>query len=426
MKINLRSRKAGWLAATATTSTVALAIVFATSVLPVSAQRFVDSPVATPTPLPAAAARIQPARLGAPDTVLRHLPNTVQGFRISGEIGATEWPLYLSDSQARSRLKFQVGYLSAVSVMPEASKLTVSINDVAIGTTQVMAANSVRTIEFDVPSDLVKPGFNAVRIAVDQRHRVECSLQSSFELWTQIDPSQTGLIVPASVAAPSDASELAALPPDGRGALPVRAVMSGRIASPDVERLITAVQMIAATGHFEQPFVDIGPPASGQYGVNLVIGRYSEIKDIPGVGRIGLVAGPRVGVVPATDQLRTTIVITGESDEDVNQAITQFGVGATMRGAEAGLRAARAFPGYRINPGETVRLADLGIPSQEFTGHYFHTAFNIILPADFYSADYAKVPLDLAGGYGAGLLSSAQVIVAINGRNSVTAPLPRS
>jgi cellulose synthase operon protein B len=387
-----------------------------------------SAPAGAETPValaPASKGAVKPPP-AEPQGVLRHLPNNIQGFRLSGEIGASEWPFYLSDAQTRSALKFRVGFLSSVSVMPEASRLTVSINDVVIGTTEVSAANAVRTVEFDVPPRLVKPGFNAVRIAVDQRHRVECSLESTFELWTQIDSSQTGLILPAAVAGAIDPEQMAALPPDAEGAMPVRAVMVGKVESADVERAILAVQMIAASGHFEQPIVDVGPMAGGQYGVNLIIGRYGEIGDLPGVSDLGLVAGPRVAILPATENFRTTVVITGQSEDEVNQALLRFGKPNPMRGAEPGVRAARAFPGYRVNPGEKVRLADLGLRSQEFTGHYFHTAFNIIMPADFYSADYARVPLDLAGGYGAGLMSSAQVIVAINGRNAVSAALPRA
>ncbi len=384
------------------------------------------APAEIATPLPAGpAAPAAPAAVGA-QTVLRHLPNNIQGFRLSGEIGASEWPLYLSQAQARSALKFRVGFLSSVSVMPEASRLTVSINDVTIGATEISADNAVRTVEFEAPPGLAKAGFNAIRIAVDQRHRVECSLQSTFELWTQIDPSETGLILPAAVAGASDPGEIAALPPDAQGALPVRVVAAGKVYPTDVERALLAVQMIASAGHFEQPTVDVGPPAGGEYGVNLVIGRYAEIEDLPGVSKLGLAAGPRVAILPATDRLRTTIVITGESEDEVDRALAKFGEPTPMRGTVPGVRAAHAFPGYRVNPGEKVRLADLGLRSQEFTGHYFHIAFNIIMPADFYSADYAKASLDLAGGYGAGLMSSAQVIVAINGHNAVSAPLPRA
>ncbi len=380
------------------------------------------APPATPTDPKASSAK----PLGA-EPVLRHLPNNIQGFRVSGEIGASEWPLYLSEAQAHTRLKFRVGYLSAISVMPEASKLTVSINDVvdrrdAGHGGEFGADNRIRSAAGTRQAGLQR-GPDLGRSAPSGRVLADTRPSSSGP---RSIPAETGLVLPASVAGPSDPSELGALPPDGQGALPVRAVMMDKVRPADVERAMLAVQMIAAGGHFEQPSVDVGPPAGGEYGVNLLVGRFADIKDVAGVGRLGLVAGPRVAVLPATDQLRATIVITGETDDDVNKALAQFGAATPMRGAVAGVRAARAFPGYRVNAGETVHLADLGLRSQEFSGHYFRTAFNIVLPADFYSADYAKVPLDLAGGYGAGLLSSAQVVVAINGRNAVTAPLPRS
>ncbi len=79
-------------------------------------------PVVAPAPAPlfppAGASRPAPKQRA---TILRHLANNIQGYRLAGETGASEWPMYLTDKQARRRLQFQLGYLSAVSVMPEAS-----------------------------------------------------------------------------------------------------------------------------------------------------------------------------------------------------------------------------------------------------------------------------------------------------------------
>jgi len=61
--------------------------------------------------------------------VVRHLTNSIQGFRFTGEISALEWPVYFTAAQSKVDLKFKVGYLSAVSVMPEASRLKLVIND---------------------------------------------------------------------------------------------------------------------------------------------------------------------------------------------------------------------------------------------------------------------------------------------------------
>ncbi len=376
------------------------------------------SPAAAPAPLPTTDANA--------GFVLRHLPNNVQGFRLSGETGASEWPIYLSAAQARSRLRFRLGYISAVSVMPEASKITVSINDVEIGATRVAAFDKVESVDFDIPAGILEPGFNALRIAVDERHRVDCSLEATYELWTQIDPSQTGFLMPIGESRALDLADLAALPPDAQGVLPVRAVLPGRTSPGNIERVIRAVQIIASGGHFEQPMVDVGPMAGGDYGVNLVIGLAADVAATPDLAEFANVDGPRLAALPATPTRRATIVITGRTQDDVNRALVAFGKAAQPRGSLAGLRASQAFPGYRVSGGQTVRLSDLGLHSVEFSGRYFRAGFNIVMPADFYSADYAKVLLDLAGGYAPGLSSSAKIIVAINGRNAVSAPMSNS
>jgi hypothetical protein len=364
----------------------------------------------------------------AGEVVLRHLPNTIQGFRLQGESGASEWPIYLSETQALRKLSFRVGYLSAVSVMPEGSTLTVSVNDVVIGATHISAPNKAATVDFAVPPDLLRPGFNAVRISVDQRHRVDCSLAATNELWTQIDPSKTGLLIPGGDAGVRDIADIPALPPDAQGALPIRAVLPGRTSPANVERMIRAVQFISVHGRFEQPAVDVGPMAAGDYGVNLVVGLYADVAKLAdfqgGLNGLGRVDGPRLALLAATPTRRATIVITGLTEDDVNRALAEFAVEPAPKGSPEGLRAAQSFPGYRIGGGQTLRLRDLGLHSQEFSGRFFRAGFNIVLPADFYPANYAKVPLDLAGGYAAGLARGAQILVSINGRDAVSAPLP--
>ncbi len=342
------------------------------------------------------------------EAVLRHLPNNIQGYRLQGESGASEWPIYLSEAQALRPLSFRVGYLSAVSVMPEGSTLTVSINDTIIGQTRIAAPNKTEIVDFPVPPELVRPGFNALRIAVDQRHRVDCSLKATNELWTQIDPAKTGLLIPGGDAGVRGVSDLAALPPDAQGALPIRAVLPGRTSAANVERMIRAVQILAVQGRFEQPAVDVGAMAAGDYGVNLVVGLYDDIAGLPDIAGLGHVDGPRLALLPATPTRRATLVVTGLTEDEVNKALNEFAQEPETRGSQQGLRAAQSFPGYRVAGGQTLRLRDLGMRSQEFSGRYFRTGFNIVLPADFYPADYAKVPLDLAGGYAAGLAPGAR------------------
>ncbi|MBX3527775.1 MAG: cellulose biosynthesis cyclic di-GMP-binding regulatory protein BcsB [Rhodoblastus sp.] len=370
---------------------------------------------------PAVAASVAPAT----GLTLRHLTNNIQGFRLAGEIASSEWPVYITAEQARLPIKFQVGYLSAISVMPEASYLTLSVNDVVVGRANIRATHSVKTITFDIPLNALQAGFNSIRLTAEQRHRVDCSLQATYELWTQIDPSQTGLLLPRSTPV-SRLSDLPALSPDAQGALPIRAVVPGHTNLANVERIMRAAQLISLHGRFEQPVVDIGPLADGEYGVNLVVGPASDVASLVDLRAAGPISGPRVLIIPANPRLRTTIVVTGATDAQVSEALAEFDASQKPIGAPAGLRAAAAFPGLHIEGGQRVKLRDLGVASEEFSGRLFRAAFNVILPPDFYPADYGKAIVDLAGGYAPGLTTEAHIVVSVNGRNAVSMKLPKA
>ena len=398
---------------------------------PPAAYTFTPSPSAPAAPAPAMAQPAPPpaapvaATALATGSTLRHLTNNIQGFRLAGEIASSEWPVYITGEQARLPIKFQVGYLSAVSVMPEASYLTLSINDVVVGRANIRATHSVKTFTFDIPPNALQAGFNSIRLTAEQRHRVDCSIQATYELWTQIDPSQTGLLLPRSTPV-SRLSDLPALSPDAQGALPIRAVVPGRTTLANVERIMRATQLISLHGRFEQPVVDIGPLADGEYGVNLVVGPAADVAGLVDLRAAGPITGPRVLVIPANPRLRTTIVVTGATDAQVSDALAEFDASQKPIGAAAGLRAASAFPGLHIAGGQRVKLRDLGVASEEFSGRLFRAAFNVILPPDFYPADYGKAIVDLAGGYAPGLTTEAHMVVSVNGRNAVSMKLPKS
>ncbi|PWB95534.1 cellulose biosynthesis cyclic di-GMP-binding regulatory protein BcsB [Methylosinus sporium] len=367
-----------------------------------------------------AAAPVAPPRPIVAGAMLRHLTNNIQGYRLAGEIGSSEWPIYVTEAQASRRLQFRIGYLAAVSVMPEASALTLTINDQTIGDTPIRAVQEVETIVFDIPPGVMRPGFNSVRIATSQRHRVDCSLEATYELWTQIDPTETGLVLPEDDPGVVSLSDLGALPPDEQGALPIRAVLGANAKPLEIERMLRAAQAISLAGRFEQPVVDAGPAAGGRYGVNLFVGAAAEFAGRVDLSRAGPIDEPRAFVLPAAPGRRAGIVVTGATSAQVDEAIRRLLVSAAPKGSPQGLRASAAFPGYRLDGGRKVKLRDLGVASEEFTGRLYRAAFNIVMPPDFYAADYGNALLRLAGGYAAGLDSNAQIVVKVDERTAVS------
>jgi hypothetical protein len=387
-----------------------------------------SSSAATPGAAPSPPAQLLPSSVApqalAPPEKLRHLTSHVAGFRLSGEIATTEWPIYLTDAQASEHLRFRIGYLTAISVAPEFSALKIAINDVQIAATPILATPDVRSLTFDVPASLLQPGYNSVRITADQRHRVDCSLGATYELWTQIDPAQTGFVMPADDPGPTGLADLAALSPDERGAVPIRVVLGEHASKADVERVFKAVQAISLAGHFVEPMIDFGPLADGVYGVNLIMGKTSEVaaqlRETEETPR-----EPRAVLREARPGRRATLIVSGATDAAVGQALDQIPAATLIKGSPGGLRAAADFPGYPVTGGDRVKLNEMGVASQEFSGRLFRTGFNIAMPSDFYPADYGKAMLDLAGGYAAGLTQDAQITVSVNGRDTTSIDLPK-
>ncbi len=356
---------------------------------------------------------------------LRRMPVNLHGYRLRGEIDATEWPVYLTDSDARSRLRFRVSYLTAISVMPEASVLTLLVNDVALGQTNLQAPSGTRYVVFDIPPDLMRPGWNSIRLTADMRHRVDCSLGATYELWTQIDAANTGLLVSGAPARVRDAQDIASLAPDSFGAFPVRAVIPGRTTIGSMDQIMKAVQGVALRARFLQPVVDMGPAAQGDAGMNLLVGVYKDIARQPGVEGLGAVTGPRVALLPAGAGRRPMLVVTGQTSQDLDAALESLARPEEARGSPSGLAALANYRGLRVSGAGRISLRQLNIPSVEFNGRLFRVGFDLVLPPDFYTSDYAKVRLRLDGGYVAGLGPEPQISISVNGRDAATTVLSR-
>lgn len=374
----------------------------------------------------------EPPRTAAPQTVpraaiqatiapARRLPSGPRGFRLTGEEDSLRYPVYLTEAQTRGPARLRLSYLSAISVAPESSELAAFVNGTKVGWTRIQAPGAVKVVEFAIGDGVLKPGYNAVTFTASQRHRVDCSVGATYELWTQIDPSRSGLVVPT--ATDMDVRSLAAAEPDESGALPIQVILNERPNLARLERMIEAVQALALVGRVARPTVTFGPPLQGRNGINLVVGTASEIAGVEGVPELGPITGPRLAILPSRPNTPPTLVVTGARDEDVRQAITNLAVPADT-GTPGGLKAVQLFRGYMVHGGEKLTLDRLGVTSREFSGRLLHVGFALRFPGDFVPADYGKVMLHLAGAYVAGLSSDASIVIDINGRNAASVPLP--
>ncbi|WP_264047931.1 cellulose biosynthesis cyclic di-GMP-binding regulatory protein BcsB [Methylobacterium flocculans] len=353
----------------------------------------------------------------APPLPQRPFPAVSSSLRLSGEESTLQWPVYLTESQAREHLRLRVGYLAAISVVPETSFLTAKVNGVAVGRSEIKAPGAIRIIEFDIPADLLKPGYNALAIGGVQRHRVDCSLDATYELWTQIDPAWTGLVSASGAATVNSLRDLPAVTPDARGIVPIRIVLRNRPGFATFERLIGLVQQLALAGNFSQVAVEFAGEAQGPAGLDIHVADVGG--DTGGLGRQPLTFEPSQG------ERAARIVLSGDTPAEIEAASRIVGGIANREpmGSPQGLQALALARGVSVQGRETLPLSAFGLESGEFGGRLFRTRFDLTLPTDFVPADYDKITLNLAGGYAAGLELGAQIIVDVNGRNVASVPL---
>jgi hypothetical protein len=347
-------------------------------------------------------------------------------LRFEGESAARTWPIYVTQTEAGARARIHLGFTNAISVMPEVSTLTISVNDVDITQTPIAAATDPGALDVELPRGLLTPGYNSVRVAVSQRHRVDCSLEATYELWTQLDPATSGLAFPG-VADPhiEQLDDLAAISPDPSGATTIRLALPEAADADAVDNALRAVEAVAIRTGAQRPHVEIVDQVDERPGLFVVAGQRDYLTQ-HGFAAFATGSGKTLAIEGQETPGRVVVVAIGDDQKQTAEAIDGV-LPARMAGERAesppAARALASLFGYPVRGALRVPLSELGVRTEEFTGRLFRAAFDITLPGDFYPADYDKLTLSLTAGYASGLASTAQILVRVNDHEAGSAPL---
>ena len=172
---------------------------------PAAAKEKDSSPAIAPdaapnTPAPAIESDPSSAPPGGQQATLRPLLPE-ETLRLSGETASRSWDIDLTGGEAESPATLTLGYKSALVVAPETSRLRVFINDHLALESPISASESMGKLSTALPPGLLRSGPNLVRVDVSQRHRTDCSVASTYELWTEIYNSDSALHFDSTVAA---------------------------------------------------------------------------------------------------------------------------------------------------------------------------------------------------------------------------------
>lgn len=331
-----------------------------------------------------------------------------------GETANREYPFVVLPSEMTGSAKLILTLQTAISVAPERSAMRIFVNDRDIGAVNLKSGDA-HQVELELPKGLLQPGYNAVTILLDQSHRVDCSIDATYELWTQIDPARSGFVFTRNAKDdPSDVSTLLAYSRDVNGHAAINGLIPRGAAGEDIDRTLAVVQALSILGHFDRPVVTVSNDIGEGPGIDLVVGTFGTVRDL--IGASPQQSGVQFDIDSSSG--RSRMVVAGRTADELAATIRDFTLRAqtdVTDGSPQGRRALGNRRGRLLESGSENSLAELGFVSRPFAGRHFQQSIAFSLPADFYPGDYGAANLKLNAEYAAGLSPSAQMVVRANG-----------
>ena len=378
-----------------------------------------------------AVAKVPEKKTAAAETAMRRYVIPGASLLLSGEVDSQSFPIYLTKAQAGAATAIHLGYSNAVVVAPESSKLTVVVNDVPVGSVPVQSPEGTREVDFALPAGLLRPGVNRVTFAVAQRHRTDCTIRSTYDLWTALDPARTYLAVPRE----ADGRLLAAddiaavgVGPEGRTRFVMVVPEMGQpAAARALMRLSQGLALMAKMPNQTFDVVETLPKTAGAGELTVLVGTAGTLApllpDLPAMARTSAVST----FVDAPSGDRKVFVVSGPDWSSIEAAAEGIvspvdrPPGVSREALSVRQRNGAEMP---LVTGESLlTFASLGVRTSEFGGRRFRTGFDIGIPSDFYAGAYGEATLLLDAAYSAEVLPGSHIDVYVNGNIASTVPI---
>ena len=359
----------------------------------------------------------------ASKTWTRHLPANPDELLLQGEHAVRKVPIYFSNEDAGRATELRVATISAVSALPEASSVSVHLNGTRVGTVRPNASGPARISVPLQPGQLVE-GFNELMFVATHQHRIDCSVEGTYELWTRIIADATGISgTRGDDGSPAVASMPAVL---GRNAAPstLRVTLPATPDEASATRIGRFVNTVVLNGWIANPTV-VADAKQGAPGVALKV-----LSEVPRVGANGATIQPFADAetmfVERSATGETTALILAGAPVALDRELDRLEAKARVRspkGSREGLAALVSSFGGELDDAGQMSFASLGIESVNFVGRRYKLDIPALLPGDYYQAAYGSVLIYLDGSYAANLMQDSVLAVKVNGVETATLPL---
>lgn len=320
--------------------------------------------------------------------------------RISGEREWVTFDVYSSDTPQQQILRLTT--VSSINNLPERSHMRIAVNGTDLGLRNLSQIEGFGHVDLVLPPDVLIPGRNRVQIEFRQHHRIYCGPEASFDLWTDIDLSKSGLVIRREGGAANIESFMMALAAQATGVRPVE---------------IRGLDSLGGEAELWR---------------NFLVSRLNQVlSGAPVVFRFNdywtAEPGPsdhaRISIVPAAQsklrfltsgdgaQVMVLEVAQGTRPEDLLAALVQFN--------ERSLDARAPL----VDPERDVPFSELGVDTEVFSQHYALRNHVFRLPDDWLVLTAAKARIQLDYAYAQNLPQGAMLLIKMNGTSIRLLPL---
>ncbi len=362
----------------------------------------------------------------APTTFTRYLlPDPI--LRLEGEESRESVTVYLTPEQAAAPARLEFSYINALVVAPEVSTLRVRLNGTELATQSIASSATSAGIAVEIPAGLLQAGANTVEFRATQRHRTDCSVGSTYELWTELQGGNVRLVFDASAKGTvAQLANLAAIGVDQAGVTTVRLVQN-QLDDPQVRSAaLTLAQQLAIALRVSDLHIETVDGLSTEYQPGVLDLVMTPAGDLPAQfadAQTQAASGPLAAMMPAASGANI-LLISGPDWASVRRAGQALLTSAPLSAEAPRIDLSRPHP--MMLGGTSVTLADLGVETIEFNGRRYQTQLQFDLPHDFYAYRYGELELVLDAAYSRDVLPGSEIDIYTNGQIASATPLLRT
>jgi hypothetical protein len=350
---------------------------------------------------------------------------------LTGELDRSRFSIYLTPEQAAAAATFHLGFQNSIVTAPEASRLQVLVNDRPVGEMPVDSSEGVRSSQFKVPPGLLQSGSNLIEFRASQRHRTDCDVRSTYDLWTTVKPDQTFLSFDGAVAQTSSVSEsVKALGVDASGRARLRIVapaLGQTVSTNPLLRLSQGLSLLSGLPRLSFDYRTGGVEPSQPGEMTLYVGTFAELQpllpSIPPAAQSAAVTA--VTSVPGSSA--SVMVISGPSWSNIEGAIDAVIASADrptgVRRDVITTQRWSAPDAPLLFGGQKLPLSQFGLQTTEFSGRRMRLDFAVAVPADFYANAYGEAELLVDAAFTESVQPGSHIDVYVNENIASSTPL---